>query len=75
MSITAEEGMTWENWIDSDYNTLGMVKIHQYMPPNVVAYAYSAPIFTLDNIEPRQEVYLNDTIIKNGVYWVAHSGG
>ena len=22
-----------------------------------------------------KEVYLNDTIIKNGVYWVAHSSG
>ena len=75
LTLTAEKDMTWDEWIESEYNTIGMQKQYQYMPEGVVAYAYSAQIWTTENVEPRMDVLLTDKIISNCAYWVAHSGG
>ena len=75
LTLTAEEDMTWDEWIGSKYNTIGIQKQYQNMPEGVVAYAYSAQIWTTENVEPRMDVLLTDKIISNCAYWVAHSGG
>ena len=75
LTLTAEEDMTWDEWIGSKYNTIGMQKQYQNMPEGVVAYAYSAQIWTTENVDPRMDVLLTDKIISNCAYWVSHSGG
>ena len=41
-TIEYVEGMTWGEWVDSDYNTLGVELIHEYLPPDYVTIVFTS---------------------------------
>ncbi|MBR3866929.1 MAG: hypothetical protein IKM54_03950, partial [Butyricicoccus sp.] len=56
VTYTAEAGMTWEEWVESDYNTAGFfISSSSYVtltPPGIlVAYSFSDPVSPSDVIE------------------------
>lgn len=61
VSFSFDEGMTWAEWISSDYNTLGLV--------NYTYYIGGAEMTWLNTTDPDKPVVLpSDTIEVNGSY-------
>lgn len=66
-SYQAEEGMTWAQWIDSDYNTGGFaVGVGENSIRNGQKYLYTSSNMQL--------VASSDTVISGGVYTFAAGG-
>lgn len=64
-SLTAEEGMTWSEFISSDYNTLSYTFNGYYV-------GYTMGLVSYNGVP----VYINDNIVENGIYgYVQGSGG
>lgn len=67
VSYQAEEGMTWQEWINSPYNINGFI---------ATAGNYVRPTSGGDEVfYGNKLVHLSDTIVANTAYFYKHSGG
>ena len=66
VTLEFEEGMTWNDWIDSDYNTIGL-KDDLHSPCDCGSCEMSFLIFIGEESIP---VSLEDVIVVNGEYYV-----
>ena len=73
---TATEGMTWREWCNSSYNTLGYaVYNNEYYPDHIATSAtdedgngfLGALVFDVEGADPKLDL-ANDTIVENGNY-------
>jgi hypothetical protein len=63
-TLNAVEGMTWAEWIDTDYNTIGLTDGNSMGDYKGNIY-YGVSSVWFDNAE----VSINDVIISNGEYY------
>lgn len=67
--LSAEEGMTWQQWVDSDYNTIGAF-VNEYSDGNRIEYIDgSNGRYISEYRTPTQKfAYANETIMANYDY-------
>lgn len=58
----AEDGMTWSEWIDSDYNTNGLISVGNEIRTSSGAYAIIG-------------IGIGDTIIADEIYFISYGAG
>ena len=58
--INFEDGMTWENWLNSDYNTIGLITENNYI--------YSADKTLVLRLNLTDNIQVTDTIINSDTY-------
>lgn len=69
-SYQAVDGMTWGEWVASEYNTDGLVVV------DGVVRTYNSPTaYPVYNGNPQEVVYSSDVIIANRIYLVDTGGG
>ena len=62
VTLQADEGMTWTEWVDSEYNTLGL-----YVEDNSVKIAADRCLRTGSN---SGNILANDAIVGNNTYLI-----
>lgn len=65
-SYSAEEGMTWNEWVNSEYNTGGYK-----VSTNTIVNSSGSSVVNSSNIA----VYYTDKIVANATYNILHGGG
>ena len=73
ITITAYEGQTWSEWINSSNNTYGFTEVNRLYGSPGVWYTTDAQLWS--NNASNSEVQPSDVIRKDYVYHVAHYGG
>ena len=68
-SLTAREGMTWEKWCDSSYNTVGIV--YEKRRGGVYITEELVEFYLYNDMEGNWQVFKDDVITSGTTYYYA----